>query len=158
MRYRRALAVYFHSHAVVPPFAGRGLYRLPVSQQFILTSTLVRSQSYRSLNMTASERTSDVSPKLRVGVIGTHLCADHGVNWIFCGMRDRSNACARAGAGGNTKKLHIPLLQKIDGVEVVAVANRSLESASRVTQEFGIKKVHRAVVLDLVHYTTQHAF
>ena len=58
-------------------------------------------------------------------------------------------ASARAGAGGNTKKLHIPLLQKIDGVEVVAVANRSLDSASRVTQEFGIRKVHNAAISGL---------
>ena len=28
------------------------------------------------------------------------------------------------GAGGNTTLKHIPLLQKIDGVEIVSVANR----------------------------------
>lgn len=80
MRYGQALDVYFHSRALVRPFVGRGLHNLPASQQFIPTFTC--SQPYRSLNMTSSERTSDVSPKLRVGVIGTNVCADDGVQWI----------------------------------------------------------------------------
>ncbi|KAA6429319.1 MAG: oxidoreductase [Trebouxia sp. A1-2] len=44
------------------------------------------------------------------------------------------------GAGGNTKKLHIPNLQKINGVQVVSVANRSLESSKKAAAEFGISK------------------
>ncbi|DBA94701.1 TPA: hypothetical protein ACH3X1_002262 [Trebouxia sp. C0004] len=44
------------------------------------------------------------------------------------------------GAGGNTKKLHIPNLQKINGVQVVSVANRSLISSQKVAAEFGIGK------------------
>lgn len=54
------------------------------------------------------------SPTLRVGVIG---------------------------AGGNTRLHHIPKLQAIPGVEVVAVANRSRASGQRVADEFGIAEV-----------------
>ena len=35
------------------------------------------------------------------------------------------------GAGANTRKFHIPNLQKISGVEVVAVVNRSRASSRR---------------------------
>lgn len=49
--------------------------------------------------------------------------------------------CVLTGAGGNTKKLHIPNLQKIDGVQVVSVANRSLESSQKAADAFGITKV-----------------
>lgn len=45
------------------------------------------------------------------------------------------------GAGTNTKLKHIPGLQEIDGVEVVAVCNRSIESAQKVADEFGIPTV-----------------
>lgn len=46
------------------------------------------------------------------------------------------------GAGANTRKLHIPKLKKIEGVEIAAVVNRSRESSERVAQEFGIPRVH----------------
>jgi len=46
------------------------------------------------------------------------------------------------GAGGNTRKFHIPNLQKIDGVEIVSVVNRSRESSERAAKEFGIPRVH----------------
>jgi predicted dehydrogenase len=46
------------------------------------------------------------------------------------------------GAGGNTRKFHIPNLKKIEGVEVVAVVNRSRASSERVAQEFAIPRVH----------------
>ena len=36
------------------------------------------------------------------------------------------------GAGGNTTLKHIPLLQKIDGVEIVSVANIFGEAVNRV--------------------------
>eukprot|EP01102_Stenamoeba_stenopodia_P005348 TRINITY_DN1594_c0_g1_i1.p1 TRINITY_DN1594_c0_g1~~TRINITY_DN1594_c0_g1_i1.p1 ORF type:complete len:353 (+),score=62.49 TRINITY_DN1594_c0_g1_i1:127-1185(+) len=45
------------------------------------------------------------------------------------------------GAGGNTKKLHIPLLQAIPSVSIVAVCNRSIQSGSEVAKQFGIPKV-----------------
>ena len=46
------------------------------------------------------------------------------------------------GAGGNTKLHHIPKLKKIQGVEIVSVANRSRASSEKVAQEFGIPRVH----------------
>jgi predicted dehydrogenase len=45
------------------------------------------------------------------------------------------------GAGWNTKRRHIPGFQAIDGVQVVAVCNRSLESGQAVADEFGIPRV-----------------
>src|SRR3954465_4235727 len=46
------------------------------------------------------------------------------------------------GAGANTRLHHIPKLQKIEGVEIVCVANRTRGSSERVAQEFGIPRVH----------------
>jgi predicted dehydrogenase len=45
------------------------------------------------------------------------------------------------GAGANTRSRHIPGFQAIDGVEVVAVCNRSTESGQRVADQFGIARV-----------------
>ena len=44
------------------------------------------------------------------------------------------------GAGGNTRLKHIPGFRAIEGVELVAVANRSLASSEKVAHEFGIKR------------------
>lgn len=57
------------------------------------------------------------------------------------------------GAGGNTKLHHIPKLQAIPGVEVVAIANRTAESAAKAGEPFGITKVHYACTESL----KQHA-
>ncbi len=46
------------------------------------------------------------------------------------------------GAGANTWLRHIPGFQEIDGVEVVAVANRTTESGQRTADKFGIPTVH----------------
>ena len=46
------------------------------------------------------------------------------------------------GAGGNTKLHHIPKLQAIPGVEVVAIANRTAESAAKAGEPFGITTVN----------------
>lgn len=46
------------------------------------------------------------------------------------------------GAGANTTAKHIPLLQKIDGVEITGVCNRSRESSQRVADQFGIPRVY----------------
>jgi len=46
------------------------------------------------------------------------------------------------GAGANTRALHIPGFQKIEGVEVVSVANRSIESSQAVASEFSIPNVY----------------
>lgn len=48
------------------------------------------------------------------------------------------------GAGGNTRTMHIPGLQAIDGVEVVSVVNRSRASSEAVAQEFNIPTVHES--------------
>ncbi len=45
------------------------------------------------------------------------------------------------GAGANTRLRHIPGFRAIDGVEVVAVCNRSEESGRRIADEFGIARV-----------------
>jgi predicted dehydrogenase len=46
------------------------------------------------------------------------------------------------GAGRNTRERHIPGFQKIEGVEIVAVANRSRESGRRVADQFNIPQVY----------------
>jgi len=45
------------------------------------------------------------------------------------------------GAGRNTRSKHLPGFQKIDGVEVTAVCNRTRESGQMVAEEFGIPAV-----------------
>jgi len=45
------------------------------------------------------------------------------------------------GAGGNPRSRHIPGFKKQQGVELVAVANRTPESAKKVADEFGIPKI-----------------
>lgn len=45
------------------------------------------------------------------------------------------------GAGGNTRKMHIPGFCKLPNVELSLVANRSLESGKNVAQREGIKRV-----------------
>ena len=46
------------------------------------------------------------------------------------------------GAGRNTRDRHLPGFQNIEGVEVVAVANRSVESGRRVADSFNIPNVY----------------
>lgn len=46
------------------------------------------------------------------------------------------------GAGGNTTSRHIPGFKAQEAVEIVAVANRSLESGQRVADEFGVARVY----------------
>jgi predicted dehydrogenase len=46
------------------------------------------------------------------------------------------------GAGANTRSRHIPGFQAIDGVEVVAVCNRSRTSGRKAADEFGISRVY----------------
>ena len=45
------------------------------------------------------------------------------------------------GAGSNTRKMHIPKLQAIEGVQITEVANRSRASAQKVADEFQIPTV-----------------
>jgi predicted dehydrogenase len=46
------------------------------------------------------------------------------------------------GAGNNTRVRHIPGLQRIEGVEIISVCNRSRESSQRVAEAFGIPKIY----------------
>jgi len=46
------------------------------------------------------------------------------------------------GAGKNTREKHIPGLRALEGVEIVSVCNRTLESSSRVAKEFDIPQVY----------------
>ena len=46
------------------------------------------------------------------------------------------------GAGDNTRKLHIPNLQAIEGVEITGVVNRSRASSQRAADDFGIPTVY----------------
>jgi predicted dehydrogenase len=46
------------------------------------------------------------------------------------------------GAGTNTRDVHVPKLLEIPGVEIVAVANRTRESAEAAARTFGIARVH----------------
>jgi predicted dehydrogenase len=57
-------------------------------------------------------------------------------------MSEKQIRVGLIGAGANTKSFHIPGLARQDGVQIVAVANRSRESSQRVADEFGISKVH----------------
>jgi predicted dehydrogenase len=56
-----------------------------------------------------------------------------------------------AGAGGIARQRHLPGFARIDGAEVVCVANRSRASSEQVAKEFGISGVHenwQALVAD----------
>ena len=46
------------------------------------------------------------------------------------------------GAGGNVRNRHIPGFQKVDGVEIVAVANRSDEAGRAIADQFDIPRVY----------------
>ena len=46
------------------------------------------------------------------------------------------------GAGTNTRVMHIPGLQAIDGVEIISVSNRSRASSERVAEQFGIPTIY----------------
>ncbi|MBN2088881.1 Gfo/Idh/MocA family oxidoreductase [candidate division KSB1 bacterium] len=46
------------------------------------------------------------------------------------------------GAGKNTRDKHIPKFKAIEGVEIQAVANRTLESSEKVAAEFSIPEVY----------------
>ena len=47
------------------------------------------------------------------------------------------------GAGSNTRKMHIPRLQGIEGVQITEVANRTTASAQKVADEFQIPTVRK---------------
>ena len=46
------------------------------------------------------------------------------------------------GAGGNVRNRHIPGFRKVEGVQILAVANRSIESSHRVAEQFNIPRIY----------------
>jgi predicted dehydrogenase len=46
------------------------------------------------------------------------------------------------GAGGNVRNRHIPGFQDVEGLEIVGVANRTLESSRTVADQFNISQVY----------------
>ena len=46
------------------------------------------------------------------------------------------------GAGGNVRNRHIPGFQQVEGVEIVGVANRTLESSRTVADQFNLSQVY----------------
>ena len=56
-------------------------------------------------------------------------------------MADQPIRVGVIGAGANTRSRHIPGLQAIGGVQIVAVCNRSEASGRKVADEFGIERV-----------------
>ena len=46
------------------------------------------------------------------------------------------------GAGGNVRNRHIPGFRKAEGVQIIGVVNRSLESSRRVAEQFEIPRVY----------------
>lgn len=57
-------------------------------------------------------------------------------------MADQEIRVGLIGAGGNVRNRHIPGFQKVNGVEITAVANRSLESSRSVADQFNIPEVY----------------
>ena len=57
-------------------------------------------------------------------------------------MADLEIRVGLIGAGGNVRNRHIPGFQKVDGLEIVAVANRSLESGRAISDQFDIPRVY----------------
>ena len=57
-------------------------------------------------------------------------------------MVDQEIRVGLIGAGGNVRNRHIPGFQKVDGVEIVAVANRTIESGRSIADQFNIPKVY----------------
>ena len=57
-------------------------------------------------------------------------------------MADQEIRVGLIGAGKNTRERHIPGFQKIQGMEVAAVANRSRESGRTVADQFNIPTVY----------------
>ena len=46
------------------------------------------------------------------------------------------------GAGGNVRNRHIPGFNKVAGLEIIAVANRSLQSSQSVADQFNIPRIY----------------
>ena len=87
-------------------------------REFLSSAALPVAAALAPRTLTAQERRrSRVPERIRVGIVG---------------------------AGGIVGSTHIPGLRRMPGVEIVAVANRSLESSQRAAKEFGIPRAYGA--------------
>ena len=86
-------------------------------REFLSSAALPVAAALTPTALLAQERrpTSSAPDKIRVGIIG---------------------------AGGIVSSTHIPGLRRMPGVEIVAVANRSLESSQRAADEFDIPRAY----------------
>jgi len=57
-------------------------------------------------------------------------------------MPENSIKVGLIGAGGNVRNRHIPGFNKVDNLEILAVANRSVESGRSVADQFNIPRVY----------------
>ncbi len=57
-------------------------------------------------------------------------------------MADEEIRVGLIGAGGNVRNRHIPGFQQVEGLEIVGVANRTLESSRSVADQFNIPHVY----------------
>ena len=57
-------------------------------------------------------------------------------------MAEETMRIGLIGAGGNVRNRHIPGFQQVEGLEIAAVANRSLESGKSVADQFNISQVY----------------
>ena len=57
-------------------------------------------------------------------------------------MADQQIRVGLIGAGGNVRERHIPEFQTAEGCEIVAVANRTIESGRAIADQFNIPTVY----------------
>ena len=57
-------------------------------------------------------------------------------------MADSDIRVGLIGAGGNVRNRHIPGFRKVEGLEILAVANRSMESSRSIADQFNVPRVY----------------
>ena len=100
----------------------------------------------------SNESDDDQAPKIKrrdfLSSAALPVAAALTPNALFAQQRQASTSARDKirvgiiGAGGIVGSVHIPGLRKMPGVEIVAVANRSLESSRRAADEFGIPRAY----------------
>jgi len=86
-----------------------------ISRRDVLTSAALTLPAALAPRVLAAQERRPSTDRIRVGIIG---------------------------AGGIVGSTHIPGLRRMPGVEIVAVANRSLESSRRAAEEFDIPRAY----------------
>jgi predicted dehydrogenase len=84
-------------------------------RELLASAALAVPAALAPRSLTAQERRPGAAERIRVGVVG---------------------------AGGIVTSTHLPGLRRMPGVEIVAVANRSLESSRRAAEELGIPRAY----------------